>query len=117
MALSQPDRLAQAADYIKITEERISKLNKRKRDLAMGSERINRGVSGPMMIDSILPIVEVSNSDSTLNVVLVSGLNKNVLLSDVITVLEEEGTEVVSVNQYFEADKCLYTLHSQVATN
>ncbi|KAJ8622964.1 hypothetical protein MRB53_031493 [Persea americana] len=97
VAVSQSDRLEQAADCIKKMEERINELRSRKRYLTMGmdSEIINRDMSGAMTIDSMLPIVEVSGSDSTLNVVLSSGFNKNVKLSDVITVLEEEGTEVV----------------------
>ena len=85
--------------------------------MGMDSEIINRDMSGAMTIDSMLPIVQVSGSDSTLNVVLSSGFNKNVKLSDVITVLEEEGTEVVSTNQYFVADKCFHILQSQVAIN
>lgn len=96
--------MEQASDYITKTEERIKEL-KRKRDLAMGVEGINRSTNDGMMVNSTLPIINISDSGSTLKVVLICGLNKNVMLSDVITVLEEEGPEVVSANQYFVADK------------
>lgn len=109
-------RLEQAADYIKKMEERIHKL-KRKRDLVMGVDGTNREMIGGMMKGLRLPMVEVSESGSTLKVVLINGLDSNVMLSDVIAILEEEGGEVVSANKSSFADRCLHILHSQVATN
>lgn len=117
--LSLPGRLEKAVDYINETEDRIRELKNRKINLAMGIGRIDRDMSceNAITINSKLPMVEVSDSGSTLNVVLISSLNKNVMLQDVITVLEEEGAEVLSASQYFGADRCLHVLHSQVATN
>lgn len=120
MGVSQPHVLEQATDYIKRMEERINELRSRKKYLTTdhrASEIIDRDMSGAMMRDSTQTMVEVSESGSTLNVVLISSLNKDVMLSAVISVLEEEGTEVFSTNQYFVADRCHHILHSQVATN
>lgn len=119
MGLSQPHGLEQAADYIKKMEERINELRSRKKYLTTDrtSEIVDRDMSGAMMIDSTQTMVEVRESGATLNVVLINSLNKDVMLSDVISVLEEEGTEVLSTNQYFVADRCHRILHSQVATN
>ncbi|RWR93956.1 transcription factor bHLH162-like protein isoform X1 [Cinnamomum micranthum f. kanehirae] len=88
VALSQQDSFEQAADYIKKTEERIKEL-KRKRDSVMDVEGRNRDMSGGMMMGLRLPIVELSESGSILKVVMISGLDNNVMLSDIITVLEE----------------------------
>ncbi|KAJ8622965.1 hypothetical protein MRB53_031494 [Persea americana] len=114
--LSQQDCFEQAADYIKKTEKRINEL-KRKRDLVMAAEGINKDTSGEMMTGLRLPIVELSDLGPILKVVLISGLENNVMLSDVITVLEEEGAEVVSANQYSVADSCFHVLHSQVSSS
>lgn len=118
MGQSQPHVLEQATDYIKKMEERINELRSRKKYLTSdhrAGEIIDRNMSGAMMIDSTQTMVKVSESDSTLNVVLISSLNKDVMLSDVISVLEEEGTEVLSTNQHFVADRCHRILHCQVS--
>lgn len=116
MAISQQDSLQQAADHIKKMEERLNEL-KRRRDLVMGVEGSNRDMSGGTLTGLGLPIVEITDSGSTLKVVLISDSTKNAMLSDVITVLEEEGAEVVSANQYSMDDRCFYILHSQVSIN
>ncbi|KAJ8622960.1 hypothetical protein MRB53_031489 [Persea americana] len=119
VGLSQPHVLEQAADYIKKMEERINELRSRKEYLTTdrASEIIDTNMSGAMMINSTRTMVEVSESGSALNVVLISSLNKDVKLSDVITTLEEEGTEVLSTNQYFVADKCHRILLSQAKSS
>lgn len=116
VAPSQQDIFEKAADYIKQTEERIKEL-KRKRDSVMDLEGRNRDMSGGMMMGLRLPIVELSESGSTLKVVMISGLDNNIMLSNVVTVLKEEGAEVVSADQYSVADRCFHILLSQVSTN
>ncbi|KAI3976280.1 hypothetical protein MKX01_021822 [Papaver californicum] len=62
-----------------------------------------------------LPILQVRDFDSnTLEVVLVTGLNKHFMYYLVITVLEEEGAEVVNASFVTVNNKNFYTVHSQV---
>ncbi|KAG5618342.1 hypothetical protein H5410_018166 [Solanum commersonii] len=55
-------------------------------------------------------MVEVRELDSTLEVILVSGLQKNFTLQEVIIIIEQEGAQVVSAN-YSTIDD---TIHAQV---
>ncbi|XP_058091680.1 transcription factor bHLH162-like [Magnolia sinica] len=116
-ALSQQDQLDQAAVYIKQLREKIDEL-KEKRDLATSIEGINKDISGAMMVLGLrLPVVEVRDLGSSLEVVLISGLNKNFMLCDVISVIEEEGAEVVNASFSFVADKVFHIIHSQVTSS
>lgn len=66
------------------------------------------------VVGSRLPVVKLSESDSSIEVMLISGLNKNFMFYEVISVLEEEGAEVVSANFSTVGDKVFHTLHAQV---
>ena len=63
---------------------------------------------------SELPLLEIKDLGSGIEVMLISGLNKNFMLYEVISVLEEEGAEVVAANFSTVADKIFYTFHAQV---
>ncbi|RZC76443.1 hypothetical protein C5167_000519 [Papaver somniferum] len=64
-----------------------------------------------------LPILQVRNFDSTtLEVVLITGMNKQFLYYQLITVLEEEGAEIVNASFATVDDKIFYTVHSQVTS-
>ena len=115
--LSQQDQLDHAATYIKHLRERIEKLKGRKEQAI----RPNRGISGNygMMdemfnITSILPVLELKDLGSGIEVMLISGLNKNFMFYEVIGVLEEEGAEVVSASFSTVGDKIFHTVHAQV---
>ncbi|KAL6010994.1 hypothetical protein ACLOJK_001438 [Asimina triloba] len=113
-ALSQQDQLEYAAAYIKQLKEKIDGL-KQKRDLALSINGINRDIRGGMMgLGVRLPVVEVRDLGTSLEVVVISGLNKNFMLCDVISVIEEEGAEVVNASFSFVADKIFHIIHSQV---
>ncbi|KAI3971411.1 hypothetical protein MKW92_029190 [Papaver armeniacum] len=62
-----------------------------------------------------LPILQVRDLDTnTLEVVLITGINKHFMYYQLITVLEEEGAEVVNASFATVSDKIFYTVHSQV---
>ncbi|XP_068643981.1 transcription factor bHLH162-like [Aristolochia californica] len=115
-ALSQQDQLEQAAVHIKNLQEKIQEL-KSKRDLAMRVEGINQGFSDGMTIGLRLPMVEVKDLGSSLEVVLISGLYKKFTFCDVISVLEEEGVEVVNANFSVVGDKIFHIIHAQVKSS
>ncbi|KAI3886181.1 hypothetical protein MKW92_039010 [Papaver armeniacum] len=137
--IAQIDLIDQAANYIQELTKRIDKL-KRKKDLltttttlpntdcddqdiitssvvatstSTCSSNTSTESSGNNLLN--LPILQVRNFDSTtLEVVLITGMNKQFLYYQLITVLEEEGAEVVNASFATVDDKIFYTLHSQV---
>uniref|UniRef100_A0A0R0KGX9 BHLH domain-containing protein n=1 Tax=Glycine max TaxID=3847 RepID=A0A0R0KGX9_SOYBN len=88
--LYQQDQLDLAATYIKHLKERIQKLKGEKEIFNIGSQ---------------LPLIEIKDLGLGIGVKLISGLNKNLMLYEVISVLEEDGAEVVTVNFSTVADK------------
>ena len=110
--LSQQDQLDLAATYIKHLTERLDKLKGRKEKAI----RSNVGANGNMSVimDSNLPVLELRDLGSGIEVMLISGLNKNFMLYEVISVLEEEGAEVVSASFSTLGDKIFHTVHAQV---
>ncbi|KAA8529582.1 hypothetical protein F0562_034318 [Nyssa sinensis] len=70
-------------------------------------EEINR-------VNLMLPAVAVKETGSTLEVNLVTGLDKRDMLHEVLHVLEAEGTaEVLSASYCNVGDKIFYTIYSQ----
>lgn len=121
--LSQQDQLDLAATYIKHLRERIEKL-KGKKEQAMSmmttksssNQNNNNNINNDrnFNVGSKLPLLEIRDLGSGIEVMLISGLNKNFMLYEVISVLEQEGAEVVSANFSTIADKIFCTVHAQV---
>ncbi|KAG2408139.1 hypothetical protein LR48_Vigan01g237400 [Vigna angularis] len=112
--LSQQDQLDLAATYIKHLRERIEKL-KGEKEQAMKMMRTTQTNNGIFNIDADqLPLLEIKELGSGIEVMLISGVNKNFMLYEVISVLEEEGVEVVTANFSTVDNKIFYTVHAQV---
>ncbi|KAJ1384452.1 Helix-loop-helix DNA-binding domain superfamily [Sesbania bispinosa] len=108
--VAQQDQLDLAARYIKHMRERIDKL-KRQKEEAVRSNQTDKMFN----IESKLPVLELRDLGSGIQVMLVSGLNnKTFMLYEVISVLEEEGAEVVNASFSTVGDKIFYTVHAQV---
>ncbi|KAK7411122.1 hypothetical protein VNO78_02535 [Psophocarpus tetragonolobus] len=114
LMLGQQDQLDLAARYIKHMTERIEKL-KRQKEQAMSSNQSNdyRKMLNKN-VNTKLPIFELRDLGSCIQVMLVSGLNKTFMLYEVISVLEEEGAEVVNASFSTIGDKTFYVVHAQV---
>ncbi|KAI4336128.1 hypothetical protein L6164_014696 [Bauhinia variegata] len=111
--LSQQDQLDIAAAYITHLKERIEKLEGRKKQAARSNSTGNV-TKNEMFINSRLPVLELRDMGSTIEVMLITGLNKNFMLYEVISILEEEGAEVVSASFSTVGDKIFHTVHAQV---
>ncbi|XXG65579.1 hypothetical protein AAC387_Pa05g3244 [Persea americana] len=114
-APSIPDQLVQAEAYIKNLQKKIEEL-KQKRALAAHMVEINKDITDGMMIGLGMPVIEVRESGSTVEVVLITGLNKNFTLCDVISIIEEEGAQVVNANISCAANKVFHKIYSQVTS-
>ncbi|XP_068307116.1 transcription factor bHLH162-like [Pyrus communis] len=118
--MSQQNQLDTAASYIKKLRERIENLKERKERAMrsqLGSSKSDIGNIDPektAMMGSRLPVIELRDSGSSIEVMLISGLNKNFMFYEVISVLEEEGAEVVSASFTTIGDKVFHSVHAQV---
>ncbi|KAF6157364.1 hypothetical protein GIB67_004302 [Kingdonia uniflora] len=113
--LSLINQLDQAVDYINMLHGRIEKL-KRKNQLVKGIEGTSSNV--PIVSNALtglrLPVLELREMGSTLEVILINGVSENLLFYRVISVLEEEGAEVGNASFSIVGDKVFHTFHSQV---
>ncbi|XP_020230334.1 transcription factor bHLH162 [Cajanus cajan] len=113
LMVGQHDQLDLAARYIKHMRERIEKL-KRQKEQAMSTKQSNDRRTLNNNVDYKLPVLELRDLGSGIEVVLVSGLNKTFMLYEVIRVLEEEGAEVVTASFSTVGNKIFYFVHAQV---
>nr|XP_004236112.1 transcription factor bHLH162-like [Solanum lycopersicum] len=113
--LTKQDKIDAAITYIKQLKERIEVLERRKEEVVAQETCDDSKKSMPTTTCSIKsPMVEVKELDSTLEVILVSGLQKNFILQEVIKIIEQEGAQVVSANYSTIDDTIYYMIHAQV---
>lgn len=117
-AVTQLDQLDSAAAYIKQLKERIEALKQRKAGCCDGGGAATEAATAAAGSTGggggvRMPVIEVRCQDGTLDVVLISEAARPFKLHEVITVLEQEGAEVVSASFSVIGDKIFYTVHSQ----
>ncbi|XP_072979636.1 transcription factor bHLH168-like [Typha angustifolia] len=110
--LTQQDYFEEAASYIQNLREKIKNL-KQRRDLRASIKGISKEISNGVTIGTKLPLIEIRHQDTILEVVLISSLNKRFKLHEVISILQEEGAEVVNASFAVIDNKIHYTIHSQ----
>ncbi|KAF7026634.1 hypothetical protein CFC21_038737 [Triticum aestivum] len=127
--VTQLGSLDEAVSYIKKLKERVDELQHRKSSAkAMAAARGASGASTPATTpttsggagsqeqekhwEASAPVVEVRQHDDTsMDVVLVCGTERPIMLHKVITILEEEGADVINANQSVATHKIFYTIH------
>ncbi|KAG7012240.1 Transcription factor bHLH, partial [Cucurbita argyrosperma subsp. argyrosperma] len=93
--LSQQTQISYVIAYIKELKERVESLEKRKEALQL---QIHSQL--PTSSDSTFPIVEVRELCSGIvHVTLISSVDRNVMLNEIIGVVEEEGGEVAKISR------------------
>ncbi|CAL1367673.1 unnamed protein product [Linum trigynum] len=115
-ALSQLEQLDQAAVYIGQLSRRIEKLKKKKEEAAAATSPPPAGEG--MRSAGSLPSwkVEVRDLGTSIEVSLMtSGVERNYfIMYEAISVVEQEGAEVVSASFSAVADKIFLTIHARV---
>ncbi|KAM0940292.1 putative transcription factor bHLH family [Dioscorea sansibarensis] len=107
--------LDQAVCYIKKLKERIENL-KQKKTSAMKTQELNNEINGAKMTEPFrLPVIEIRELGSVLEVVLISELKKPFIFHKVISVLEEEGALVINASFSVVGDKIYHTILTQAA--
>ncbi|GMJ13487.1 hypothetical protein like AT4G20970 [Hibiscus trionum] len=112
--VSQHDQLDLAAAYIKHLTERIEKLKKTKEEAMKSvepSSSVTETTTAPVGLSS--PVVELRDLGSSIELILITGLNRNFTLYQVISILEQEGAEVVSASFSTVGGKIFHSLHAQ----
>ncbi|KAJ4724495.1 putative Transcription factor [Melia azedarach] len=116
--MSMPKILDQARSYIMQLQKNHEESLKRRKALLEGGDDQKRSNSAPESSSSssrMLPIMNITSSDSALEVNLICGLtNRNFKLSEIISVLEEEGAEVIDATQVNAGDRVIYIIKCQV---
>ncbi|XP_011043394.1 PREDICTED: uncharacterized protein LOC105138874 [Populus euphratica] len=112
---SLPDQLDDAASYIKRLQTNLERMKEKKENL-MGTERTNyasmSSCNGTTGLRS--PQIEVRETGSTLEVVLITGLDSQFMFNETIRVLHEEGAEIINANFSVVEDTVFHTIHSKV---
>ncbi|CAM0879387.1 unnamed protein product [Alopecurus aequalis] len=128
--LTMPSSLEEATKYIKKLKERVDELDHRRSSAqAMADSRTaGNGVSTPtssgtgsdLEVDKIgkasaALVVEVRyHDDSSMDILLTCSIERPIKIHEVITILEEEGAEIVHANHSKAGHKIFYTIHSRV---
>ncbi|XP_065881085.1 transcription factor bHLH167-like [Euphorbia lathyris] len=101
---SMLDQIDEAAAYINHLKERIEKL-KKKKEQALRSNSTT---------ELRYPVVQVTEKDSNIELVLITGSNNKLMLNQVISILQQEGADVLTATFSTVALNIFYSIHAQV---
>ncbi|KAJ4724493.1 Basic helix-loop-helix transcription factor [Melia azedarach] len=105
--LSVSELVDRAISYIMQLQKKIENL-KRRRALLRGDHATSSSSS------RMLPIMNLTTMDSTLEVNLICGLtNRNFMWYEIISVLEDEGAEVIDATQLNTGNRIIYIIKSK----
>ncbi|XP_021295845.1 transcription factor bHLH162-like [Herrania umbratica] len=90
--MSIPDMVELATIYVKQLQRQLEEIKKRKMQLEGESEAVCR-----VTRKTISPVLDIIDSNSTTRVNLITGSNMKFTLSEIISVIEEEGAAVIGV--------------------
>ncbi|OVA07752.1 hypothetical protein BVC80_8961g11 [Macleaya cordata] len=113
-AMSLPDQLSEAANYIKRLEKHVEKMKEKKERLMETPRMSNKNINKPMEAGIGLPQIEISNVGSALQVVVISKVHHQSMFYEIIRVLHEEGAEIVTANFSVIDETVFHTIHSEV---
>ncbi|KOM53770.1 hypothetical protein LR48_Vigan09g242900 [Vigna angularis] len=117
-AVSLPDQVEEATNYIKKLQMNMEKMEKKKNKL-LGIERPNVSMNGGgERVGFKSPRIEIRQMGSAVDVVLITGLDSQFMFSETIRVLHEEGLDVVNASYNVIQDAVFHSIHChQVSSN
>ncbi|KAI9377192.1 hypothetical protein POPTR_019G034700v4 [Populus trichocarpa] len=95
-----PDQIDEAISYIKSLEEKLEKTKEKKESLTFATSKS--------------PKLKIQETGSALEIVFTSGLDNQFLFYEIISILHEEGVEVVSANSQALGDSFFHVVHAQM---
>ncbi|XWS66085.1 hypothetical protein CRYUN_Cryun05aG0170100 [Craigia yunnanensis] len=105
--MSIPDMVELATLYINHFQRHLEELRQRRMQL----EEANRATRETM----ITPVLNIIDSNSSTEVNLITGSDMKFTLSDIISIIEEEGAEVQSVTYNNVGNMNIFSIHCQAA--
>ncbi|KAK3205396.1 hypothetical protein Dsin_019442, partial [Dipteronia sinensis] len=114
--LSASQILKDATSYVKQLQRNIEESLNRKKEKSTFDENLMRSSSSRSSSSSsaLFPVINITNLGSTLEVNLVTGLNNNFMLYEIISALQEAETEVIETSHQKVVDKTIYTIKSKL---
>ncbi|XP_039786412.1 transcription factor bHLH162-like [Panicum virgatum] len=116
-AMTRPDRLEEAAAYIRQTTERVERLKERRRELTAARAPSSSQGSSSAGGTAAAAEVEVQHLGSGLHVVLVTGAppGDGAAFHRAVRAVEEAGGEVQNAHFSVVGARAIYTIHTLVA--
>ncbi|XP_058750557.1 transcription factor bHLH162-like [Vicia villosa] len=105
-AISMPDRVEEATNYIKKLQINLEKMKEKKKFL-LETQRQKK-----LMLKS--PKIEIQQIGLTLEVFLITGLNSQFMFNETIRILNEEGVDIVNASYKVNEDSVFHSIHCQV---
>ncbi|KAK4286150.1 hypothetical protein QN277_002746 [Acacia crassicarpa] len=118
-----PDQIDEAINYIKSLEAKVKMVQEKKERLMMGKKRSHACCSSSSfeterkrsLMNS--PQIQIHEMGSSLEVVLINGLDNQFIFYEIICILHQENVEVVSANSSLVGDSMLNVVHAQIQPN
>jgi phage-related tail protein len=113
--MTRPDRLEEAAAYIRQTTERVERLKERKRELMASARASSSQGSGSSSAGAAE--VEVQHLGSGLHAILVTGAppSEGASFHRAVRAVEEAGGEVQNAHFSVVGARAIYTIHTLVS--
>ncbi|XP_011002885.1 PREDICTED: transcription factor bHLH118-like isoform X4 [Populus euphratica] len=109
-----PDQIDRAINYIKSLEEKLEKAREKKESLRSRKRSYTCTFDPISSAASKSPQLKIHEIGSALEIVLTSGLDNQFLFYEIISILHEEGVEVVSANFQALGDSLFHIVHAQM---
>ncbi|KAK7342324.1 hypothetical protein VNO80_25272 [Phaseolus coccineus] len=117
--LSLPDRVDEAINYIKSLEAKV-KMAQEKKESLQGIKKRPRGCFSSSRANFAAtrlpksPQLEIQEVGSSLQVVLITGIDHQFIFCEIIRMLHEENIEVRSANSSLSGDSVLHVVHAEI---
>ncbi|KAL8249464.1 hypothetical protein R6Q59_006332 [Mikania micrantha] len=117
---SLPDQLQEAANYIKNLQIKLEKMKEEKDNLKrikkLEIEHDKKSKTSSLMVGhQRTPKIDVREIGSSLEAILITGADFQFLFSETISVIHEEGFDVVNASFSIINDIVVHTIHAQVS--
>ncbi|XP_062105998.1 transcription factor bHLH162-like [Humulus lupulus] len=114
-ALTLPDQVDEAINYIKSLEANVKKIKEKKKSL-MGKKR---SCSSTFQNDNVMgslrsPKIEIHEMGSVLEIVLITGQDNQFIFYELIRILHEERADVTNAKYSVFGDSIFHVVHAEI---
>lgn len=114
-ALPLTDQIDEAINYIKTQEAKLKKFKEKKESLTSRKRSFSKCTSSfESTSTSRAPKLEIREMGSSLQIILISGLDNQFLFCEIIRVLQDEGVEIATASFSVHGNSIFHTVHAQV---